>query len=649
MTGEDDEAPLAGVHVVELSMYVQGPVAGLALASLGADVVKIEQVGRQDYMRDFRTLFGVTFDDRGREWMYASLNRNKRSLALDVASEAGRPVFHRMIERADVFVTNLRDGGLARLGADAGSLLAVNPRLVYCRGAGFGMRGPLADDPCQDTVGMAFAGFMDATAPTDVPHYPPGSMSDILTGTNMAAAVLAGLVKRERTGRGCVVGTSQTQALLWLELQAAGVAANLGEQLERYRHDTTSNPLFTVYETADGWIAVAALQSAQWPAIVCAVGLDHLLDDPRFQSFAAVLVHRDEFRPVFAAHLRTMPTRHWWQALRAAGVWVSPVNRLGDLADRRAHPRQRVPRHLRRRLRRPALTVRRRRLEGRPRARRRLRGAQRRGARRARLRRGRRARAQDAGSGVVTAAEVTGTTSAGDDPADAPVTGATAAPDGAVASGPLSGVRVIDFSAVVSGPFATSILADQGADVIVVEPVHMPDIIRRSGPLAQTVGAVSAMYASQNRNKRSIAVDLKDERGRRLVEQLVAGADVVMQNFRPGVLDRLGLGWEDLRRVNPDLVMCSISGFGADGPYSHRPALDSIVQAVSGYAMVQADADGVPHLVSTIVCDKVTSLNAAQACAPRSWPGRTATGVSTSSSPWSTPPSTSSGPRPCGT
>jgi crotonobetainyl-CoA:carnitine CoA-transferase CaiB-like acyl-CoA transferase len=193
------------------------------------------------------------------------------------------------------------------------------------------------------------------------------------------------------------------------------------------------------------------------------------------------------------------------------------------------------------------------------------------------------------------------------------VTGTGASGTGAAPGGPLAGIRVIDLSAVVSGPFATSILADQGADVIVVESVHLPDVVRRSGPLAATAGGVSAMYAAQNRNKRSVGVDLKQERGRRLVERLVAGADVVVQNFRPGVLDRLGLGWEDLRRINPDLVMCSISGFGVDGPYSHRPALDSIVQAVSGYAMVQADGDGEPHLVSTIVCDKVTSLNAAQA------------------------------------
>ena len=333
VTGSLDDAPLAGIKVVELSMYVQGPVAGLALASLGAEVVKIEQVGQADVMRSFHSAFGVVLDQRGRDWMYASLNRNKKSLVLDIASEAGRPAFHRLIEEADVFITNLRESGLKRFGADPESLLAVNPNLVFCRGAGFGLTGPLANDMCQDTVGMAYAGFMDSTAPSEQPNYPPGSMSDILTGTFMASGVLAGLVKRSLTGKGCVVGTSQTQALLWMQLQAVGIVANTGQKAERFDPLTTSNPLFTVYETSDGWLAIAALQEHQWPAIARSIGLDHLLDDPRFEAFVPVMKNRDEFRPIFSAHLRQNTARHWWAALRDSGAWVSPVNRLEDLVD----------------------------------------------------------------------------------------------------------------------------------------------------------------------------------------------------------------------------------------------------------------------------------------------------------------------------
>ncbi|MGE0732251.1 MAG: CaiB/BaiF CoA transferase family protein [Acidimicrobiia bacterium] len=179
-------------------------------------------------------------------------------------------------------------------------------------------------------------------------------------------------------------------------------------------------------------------------------------------------------------------------------------------------------------------------------------------------------------------------------------------------TGPLQGVRIIDLSAVVSGPFGTSILADQGADVIMVEQAHQPDLIRASGPLAASAQGVSAPFNSINRNKRSITLNLKHDDGKALLKRLVAEADVVVQNFRPGALDRLGVGWDELRRVNPELIMCSISGFGSDGPYSHRPAFDPVVQCISGYPVVQG-AGGRPTLMGTIVCDKVTSLNVAQA------------------------------------
>lgn len=183
---------------------------------------------------------------------------------------------------------------------------------------------------------------------------------------------------------------------------------------------------------------------------------------------------------------------------------------------------------------------------------------------------------------------------------------------GTAATGPLQGIRVIDLSAVVSGPFGTSILADQGADVIMVEQAHAPDLVRNSGPLADTAQGVSAVFNSINRNKRSITLNLKHDEGKALLKRLVADADVVVQNFRPGALDRLGVGWDVLRQVNPELIMCSISGFGSDGPYSHRPAFDPVVQCISGYPVVQA-AGGRPTLMGTIVCDKVTSLNVAQA------------------------------------
>jgi crotonobetainyl-CoA:carnitine CoA-transferase CaiB-like acyl-CoA transferase len=174
---------------------------------------------------------------------------------------------------------------------------------------------------------------------------------------------------------------------------------------------------------------------------------------------------------------------------------------------------------------------------------------------------------------------------------------------------PLSGLRVIDCSAVISGPLATTILADQGAEVIKVEPLGAGDILRHVGSHR---GGMSGMFHVVNRGKRSIALNLGDPRGREVLAKLVARADVFVQNFRPGVVDRMGIGWDAFRAVNPRLVYVSISGFGASGPYANKRVYDNVVQAYSGLAAVQGGG-GEPALLKQLACDKLTSLTAAQA------------------------------------
>ncbi len=177
------------------------------------------------------------------------------------------------------------------------------------------------------------------------------------------------------------------------------------------------------------------------------------------------------------------------------------------------------------------------------------------------------------------------------------------------ASAPLAGIRVVDCSAVVSGPLATTILADQGAEVIKVEPLGVGDILRHVGSHR---GGMSGMFHVVNRGKRSLALNLADARGRAILEQLALRADVFVQNFRPGVTTRMGIGWEAFRALNPRLVYISISGFGADGPYATKRVYDNVVQAYSGLAAVQGGA-GEPALLKQLACDKLTSLTAAQA------------------------------------
>ncbi len=177
-------------------------------------------------------------------------------------------------------------------------------------------------------------------------------------------------------------------------------------------------------------------------------------------------------------------------------------------------------------------------------------------------------------------------------------------------TGPLDGIRVIDLTSMISGPVATMLLADQGADVIKVEPP--------SGDLVRAMGAgqtgISPTFLSSNRGKRSLVLDLKTPRGVELLKDLVRTADVFVQNFRPGAVERMGVGEDVMREIRPDLVYVSISGFGATGPYAHKRVYDPVIQALSGLASIQADRDtGRPRMIRTIIPDKLTAMTAAQA------------------------------------
>jgi len=180
-------------------------------------------------------------------------------------------------------------------------------------------------------------------------------------------------------------------------------------------------------------------------------------------------------------------------------------------------------------------------------------------------------------------------------------------------AGPLGGIRVVDLSTMISGPLATMILGDQGADVIKVETPGKGDLVRYLG---NTKRGFSATFATSNRNKRSVALDLKSEAGREVLFKLVASADVFVQNFRPGTVERMGIDEATLREHRPDLVYVSISGFGEKGPYAHKRVYDPLIQALSGLATIQGDRGmGRPRMMRLVVPDKVTAMTAAQAIA----------------------------------
>lgn len=178
--------------------------------------------------------------------------------------------------------------------------------------------------------------------------------------------------------------------------------------------------------------------------------------------------------------------------------------------------------------------------------------------------------------------------------------------------GPMDGYKIVDFSQVVSGPFATMLLADQGADVTKVEPLYGPGDVTRL--LAYAKGGMSAFYLNNNRGKRSIGLDLGSDEGRHIALDLCKEADVVVQNFRPGAMTRLGLDYDAVKVVNPNVIYCTISGFGPTGPYSDRPVLDPVIQGLTGIISRQMNPEiPFPDLVRNLYADKSSALTAAQA------------------------------------
>ncbi|MFE2734705.1 CaiB/BaiF CoA transferase family protein [Streptomyces sp. NPDC056723] len=326
------EPPLAGLRVIDMTIWMAGPVTGMLLADLGADVVKIESAnGDPTRSHVAPTAGGGT---AGTSISYSTFNRNKRSIALDLSSSDDRQTFDRLIEQADVFITNLSPTTVDKLGIDAESLHAANPRLVYARGSGLGPTGPRANDLTQDMTGMAYAGMLFALSPdAEQPYAPPGALNDVITGTYLFSGVMAALLRRARTDRGETVTGSLLQSALWTQMGLIGSVANTqGASTTGRPRTDPRNALLNQYRAGDGnWIAVASVNAKAWDAFVAGAQIEYLVADPRFATFADMLAHTHAMRVELDRHFATQPADYWLERLRRHGVWCGPVNRLQDV------------------------------------------------------------------------------------------------------------------------------------------------------------------------------------------------------------------------------------------------------------------------------------------------------------------------------
>ncbi len=320
--------PLAGITVLDLTLNVAGPVCTQILGDLGADVIKVERPGRGDEARAWAP---PTWGPESAA--YLALNRNKRSLGLDLKAAAARPILERLVRRADVLIQSLRPGGAEALGLGAAAVRLANPRLVYCAVTPFGTRGPLRDLPGYDPMMQAYAGLMSLTG---FPGQPPAragtSLVDMGTGMWAAIAILAALRERDRTGDGCEVTTALFDtALAWIPYQLIGYLGS-GRVPGPQGSGTAIIVPYQAFATADGSLMIAAGTDTLFARLCRALGRADLADDPRFTDNPARVRHRDALIPALEAATRVVPTVELLERLRAADVPCAPIQTIDAVA-----------------------------------------------------------------------------------------------------------------------------------------------------------------------------------------------------------------------------------------------------------------------------------------------------------------------------
>lgn len=572
-------APLSGLRVLDLCRVVSGPFGSLLLADLGAEVIRVESVpapgsaAKIDHTR--------LSEDEAFNW---GLSRNKHSVAVNLKSDEGRRLFQEMVAQADVVVDNFRPGVTRRLGVDRESLLEFNPAIITCSLTGFGGDGPWSTMPAYDPIVQAMCGTMNYTRLDE--GTPPVRwgipIGDLFAGIFSAIGLVAAVIHRDRTGAGQHVDVSMLDVMLALNTYRVPQALSFGQEpLPAPFEGGQGTVPFGNFECSEGWVATCISQR-MWPAAARVMDRPDLLTDERFNTGQARHAHREELVALLQEVFKQRPADWWQENLMAAGVVCGKVTRVADVF---RHPQVqargmsvditdefgrtatvvgdslkfsdvstwRAPRQVGADT---AMVLRT------------LLGLD--GPELDRL----------AGAGVIHC---------GDDRGSLPLRERvvpSGAPEPSRQIGrPLEGTTVLEMNGdEPSKAFAAQLLADLGADVIRVE--------RPFGQVMEPYPDESreaSFRAGLNRGKRSVVADLKTPEGLDFLLGLAGHADVMIDNYRPGVLERLGLDYDTLSAKNDKLIATSITGFGHSGPWSAYPAFDNAIQALGGGMSITVD------------------------------------------------------------
>ncbi len=326
------QGPLDGVKILDLTIYQNGPWATVMLSDMGADVIKVEDPINGDPGR------GLTPMGRaGRRvpTYFESMNRNKRSITLNLKSEEGRELFYDLAKKSDVIIQNFRVGVVDRLKVDYETIRKLNPRIIYASVSGLGSLGPDAEQGVFDILGQARGGLMELLSISDpeLSYRASGGLADQTGAITAAYGVMLALFNRERTGKGQHVEVSQLSGQLMLQALALnGYLMNNEMPLPRPRA-TNYNPLFNIYRCKDDrWIALGGIQPDRyWPAVCSVLGIEELREDPRFLEVRTRGEHAGELIPILDKIFASKSRAEWIKLLRAEDVLCGPVQRYDDI------------------------------------------------------------------------------------------------------------------------------------------------------------------------------------------------------------------------------------------------------------------------------------------------------------------------------
>ena len=321
--------PLDGIRVVDLTRVLSGPYCSMQLGDLGAEVIKVERLGGGDDTRAFAPPF------QGDQAAYfLSVNRNKKSIALDMKSKGGKEILWRLIDASDVLVENFRPGAMDRLGLGYDAVSARRPSLVYCSISGFGDTGPQKDRPGYDVIVQGEAGVMDLTGPRDGPPHKVGTaIGDLVSGLTASQAILAALYTRKLIGRGQHVRVSMYEVVAALLTFNASIFFATGNSPRRRGNEHPTIVPYETFEASDGWINLGVANDDLWKRFCEAANCRELVNDPRFAKASDRVRRREQLVPIVKAIIKERSRDEWLASLDKAGVPSGAIRTVGEVCE----------------------------------------------------------------------------------------------------------------------------------------------------------------------------------------------------------------------------------------------------------------------------------------------------------------------------